>query len=167
MKKNLRINKEQLENPDSIKIAIVQSNYHSELNGNMTEYCKEVLFKNNILESNVSVYYAPGAWEVPLIVRKIANTGNYDAIVAFGIIIKGDTYHFEMIANEVARSLMETAVINEIPVGFEILAVNNIEQAEERASRNNYNKGIEVGNAILAALSTLRTVQSRSQKRLS
>jgi len=159
MKKNLDTKRVPLENPENVKVAIVQSEYHSELNGNMTEYCKEVLLQNGILEKNILVYFAPGSWEVPLVVSKVASSGKYDAIVAFGIVIKGDTYHFEMIANEVARSLMEISVRNEIPVGFEVLAVNNLKQAEDRASRNEYNKGIEAGNAILLALNTLRSIK--------
>jgi 6,7-dimethyl-8-ribityllumazine synthase len=158
MIKDLIVEKIDLENPDKLKIAIVQSTYHAELNGNMTDYCQEVLIQNNIPENNIDIYYAPGSWEVPLIVDKLAKTKQFDAIVAFSIIIKGDTYHFDMIANEVTRALMNTAINYHIPIGFEILAVNTLEQAEDRASNNNYNKGIEAGNAILKTLKTLREI---------
>jgi 6,7-dimethyl-8-ribityllumazine synthase len=158
MIKDLIVEKIDLENPDKLKIAIVQSTYHAELNGNMTDYCQEVLIQNNIPENNIDIYYAPGSWEVPLIVDKLAKTKQFDAIVAFSIIIKGDTYHFDMIANEVTRALMNTAINYHIPVGFEILAVNTLEQAEDRASNNSYNKGIEAGNAILKTLKTLREI---------
>lgn len=147
-----------LAQPELIKVAIVQSSYHFELNANMTEYCTETLVNNNLLRENISVFPAPGSWEVPLIVKKLAATKKYDAIVAFGIIIKGDTYHFDTIANETARSLMETSIAYEIPVGFEILAVYNLAQAESRASKDNYNKGIEAGNAILEAIASLRSI---------
>jgi len=96
--------------------------------------------------------------EVPLIVDKLAASKQFDAIVAFSIIIKGDTYHFDMIANEVARALMNTMINYHIPIGFEILAVNTLEQAVARASSDNYNKGIEAGNAILKTLKTLREI---------
>jgi 6,7-dimethyl-8-ribityllumazine synthase len=158
MIKDLIVEKIDLENPDKLKIAIVQSTYHAELNGNMTDYCQEVLIQNEILENNIDIYYAPGSWEVPLIVDKLAKSQQFDAIVAFSIIIKGDTYHFDMIANEVTRALMNTAINYHIPIGFEILAVNTLEQAEDRASNNNYNKGIEAGNAILKTLKTLREI---------
>ncbi|MDD1605490.1 MAG: 6,7-dimethyl-8-ribityllumazine synthase [Methylococcaceae bacterium] len=158
MIKDLIVEKIDLKKPAKLKIAIVQSTYHAELNGNMTNYCKEVLIQNDIPESNIKVYYAPGSWEVPLIVEKLAKSKQFDAIVAFSIIIKGDTYHFDMIANEVTRALMNTAINYQIPVGFEILAVNTFEQAEARASNNNYNKGIEAGNAILKTLKTLREI---------
>lgn len=158
MIKNLNVKKIELANPEQVKIAIVQSTYHSELNENMVEYCKEVLLANRVCEENISIYFSPGTWEIPLIARKIANTEKYNAIVTFGIIIKGDTYHFDMIANESARSLMETSTKFCIPIGFEILAVNNMQQAIDRASQNEFNKGIEAGNAILLALKTLQEI---------
>jgi 6,7-dimethyl-8-ribityllumazine synthase len=158
MIKDLIVEKIDLKKPEKLKVAIVQSTYHTELNNNMTNYCQEVLIQNDLLESNIAVYYAPGSWEVPLIVDKLAKSKRFDAIVAFSIIIKGDTYHFDMIANEVTRALMNTAINYHLPVGFEILAVNTLEQAEARASNNNYNKGIEAGNAILKTLKTLREI---------
>lgn len=158
MIKDLIVEKIDLKKPAKLKIAIVQSSYHAELNGNMTEYCKEVLIQNDIPENNIAVYYAAGSWEVPLVVDKLAASKQFDAIVAFSIIIKGDTYHFDMIANEVARALMNTMINYHIPIGFEILAVNTLEQAVARASSDNYNKGIEAGNAILKTLKTLREI---------
>jgi 6,7-dimethyl-8-ribityllumazine synthase len=155
MIKDLVVEKIGLKKPAKLKIAIVQSTYHAELNGNMTNYCQEVLIQNGIPEANIGIYYAPGSWEVPLIVEKLAKSKRFDAIVAFSIIIKGDTYHFDMIANEVARALMNSMINHQIPIGFEVLAVNSLEQAEARASNNNYNKGIEAGNAILKTLKTL------------
>jgi 6,7-dimethyl-8-ribityllumazine synthase len=158
MIKDLIVEKIDLKKPEKIKVAIVQSTYHTELNSNMTNYCKEVLIQNGLLESNIAVYYAAGSWEVPLIVDVLAKSKRFDALVAFSIIIKGDTYHFDMIANEVTRALMNTAINYQLPVGFEILAVNTLEQAESRASNDNYNKGIEAGNAILKTLKTLREI---------
>jgi 6,7-dimethyl-8-ribityllumazine synthase len=158
MIKDLIVEKIDLKKPEKLKVAIVQSTYHTELNNNMTNYCQEVLIQNGLLESNIGVYYAPGSWEVPLIADKLAKSKRFDAIVAFSIIIKGDTYHFDMIANEVTRALMNTAINYQLPVGFEILAVNTLEQAEARASNNNYNKGIEAGNAILKTLKTLSEI---------
>lgn len=158
MIKDLVVEKIDLKKPNKLKVAIVQSTYHAELNGNMTSYCQEVLIQNDIPAENIAIYYVPGSWEVPLIVDKLAKSKQFDAIVAFSIIIKGDTYHFDMIANEVAKSLMNTMIEYHIPVGFEILAVNTLEQAQARASNDNYNKGIEAGNAILKTLKTLREI---------
>lgn len=158
MIKDLIVEKIALKKPHKLKIAIVQSSYHAELNGNMTRYCHEVLRQNDIPQDNISIHYAAGSWEVPLIVEALAKTKKVDAIVAFSIIVKGDTYHFDMIANEVARALMNTMINYQIPVGFEVLAVNTYEQAVVRASDDHHNKGIEAGNAILKTLKTLREI---------
>jgi 6,7-dimethyl-8-ribityllumazine synthase len=158
MIKDLIVEKIDLKKPNKLKIAIVQSSYHAELNSNMTEYCKEVFIQNDILEDNINVYYAAGTWEVALIAEALAKTKRFDAIVAFGIIIKGETYHFDLIADETARALMNTMINYQIPVAFEILAVYHYDQAVARASNNEYNKGIEAGNAILKTLKTLREI---------
>ena len=158
MIKDLQVEVIALNNPEQFKIAIIQSTYHAELNNNLTEYCKAVLLQNNILEKNIKVYYAAGSWEIPLIAEKLAKTNEFDALVTFSVLVKGDTYHFDMIANEVARSLMNTMVQYEIPIAFEILAVNTLHQAISRASDDNYNKGIEAGNAVLKTLQTLQTL---------
>ncbi|MSP28509.1 MAG: 6,7-dimethyl-8-ribityllumazine synthase [Methylococcales bacterium] len=158
MIKDLIVEKIDLKKPDKLKIAIVQSTYHAELNGNMTEYCKEVFIQNDIPEDNINVYYAAGTWEVALITEALAKTKRFEAIVAFGIIIKGETYHFDLIADETARALMNTMINYQIPVAFEILAVYHYDQAAARASNNEYNKGIEAGNAILKTLKTLREI---------
>jgi 6,7-dimethyl-8-ribityllumazine synthase len=158
MIKDLVVEKIDLKKPEKLKIAIVQSSYHAELNNNMTEYCKEVLIQNDIPEDHINVYYAAGTWEVALITEALAKTKRFDAIVAFGIIIKGETYHFDLIADETARALMNTMLNYQIPVAFEILAVYHYDQAVARASNNEYNKGIEAGNAILKTLKTLRDI---------
>jgi len=102
----------------------------------------------------------PGSWEIPLIAQTVAKTKKYDAIVAFGVIIKGDTYHFDMIANECTRALMQLSLDYSIPVAIEVLAVNNLKQAQERASQNEQNKGIEGALAALKTLQTLHNIKS-------
>jgi 6,7-dimethyl-8-ribityllumazine synthase len=160
MIKDLIAEKIDLKKPAKLRMAIVQSTYHAELNGNMTNYCREVFIQNEIPEDHINVYYAAGTWEVALIAEALAKTNRFDAIVAFGIIIKGDTYHFDLIADETARALMNTMINHQIPVAFEILAVYHYDQAVARASDNEYNKGIEAGNAVLKTLKTMREIEA-------
>ncbi|MDP3840655.1 MAG: 6,7-dimethyl-8-ribityllumazine synthase, partial [Methylococcales bacterium] len=115
MIKDLMVEKIDLKKPAKLRIEIVQITYHEELNGNMTNYCREVFIQNNIPEENIGVYYAAGTWEVALITDALAKSKRFDAIVAFGIIIKGDTYHFDLIADETARALMNTMINYQIP----------------------------------------------------
>lgn len=141
------------------RIAIVRTNYYIELNSNLENACKEILIKYGISEENIKTFVAPGSWELPLIAQTVAKSGKFDAIVIFGIIVKGDTYHFDMIANECARALMQLSLDYSMPVAIEVLAVNNLKQAEERASRDDKNKGIEGAVAVLKALQSLDEIK--------
>lgn len=150
-------------NTDVIKnkrIAIVKTDYYVQLNQNLEDTCRDTLMKYEISEKNIDTFVAPGSWELPLIAQAVAKTGQFDAIISFGIIVKGDTYHFEMIANECARALMQLSLDYSIPVAIEVLAVNNLKQAEERASQDDKNKGIEGAMAVLKALQMLHKIKN-------
>ena len=136
-------------------IAIIRTDYHDEWNSNLVKYCTETLLANNVPQNNITIVSVPGSWEIPLMAQKLAKSGNYDAIVTFGIIIKGDTHHFDMIANEVARALMQLSLDYSIPIALEILAVYKTEDAVKRAGDNEYNKGIEGATTILSMLQKL------------
>ena len=101
----------------------------------------------------------PGSWEIPIVVQKAAETKKYRAIIALGVILKGDTFHFELIANEVTSALMSLSIDNRIPVAFEVLAVSDIKQAQIRAGQDMNNKGIEAANAVLQTIHTLTGIK--------
>lgn len=139
------------------KIAIIKSNYYPNLTGSLEKTCKDYLLANGVKENNISTFIVPGSWEIPLAVKKAASSKKFDGIITFGVIIKGETYHFEMIANECARALMDIALTFNIPVIFEVLATYNLKQAEERSS-GKYNKGIEAAKTLLETIKTLSKI---------
>ena len=141
-----------------LKIAIVRTNYHVELLDNLEHYAKKTLIATGVQAELIQTFTAPGSWEVPLLVQKAAESKKFDAIIAFGIIVKGETYHFDLIANEVARALMQTSLDYSIPVGFEVLAVYDKKHAEARAGKNDQNKGIEAANAVLQMIQSLKEI---------
>ncbi len=140
----------------NLKIAIVRSNYHLDLTKSLEHSCKEYLIAAGVKEKNIKVFKVPGSWEIPLITKKIASTKKFNAIATFGIIIRGETYHFEILANECARALMDISLEFNIPITYEILATYNLKQAEKR-SKGKYNKGRET------AISLLETIESHSK----
>ncbi|HWY79812.1 MAG TPA: 6,7-dimethyl-8-ribityllumazine synthase [Candidatus Sulfotelmatobacter sp.] len=144
--------------PEKLKIAIVRTNYYVDLIDNLEIYARKTLFTAGISETNIETFTAPGSWEVPLLVQAVAESKKFDAIIAFGIIIKGETYHFDMIANEVAQALMQISLDYSIPVGFEVLAVFDKKHAEIRAEKNEHNKGIEAANAVLQTIQSLKKI---------
>ena len=138
----------------SLRIAIVRSNYYPNLTKSLEKACREYLVACGVKEDNIAIFEVPGSWEIPLIVKNIASAKKFDGIVAFGVIIKGDTYHFEMIANECARGLMNIALEFNIPITFEILATYNLEQAKKR-SIGKLNRGIEAAKTLLETIKEL------------
>jgi 6,7-dimethyl-8-ribityllumazine synthase len=142
------------------RIAIVRTSYYVELIDNLEEYARKTLIEAGVLSKSIETFVAPGSWEVPLLVQKIAELEQFDAIITFGIIIKGDTYHFEMIANETGRVLMQLSLDYNMPIALGIMGAFTKEQAEVRAGKNDQNKGIEAAHAVLQTLITLRTTIS-------
>ncbi len=131
----------------SKKILIVSSNYYSDvskgLESGATELLKESGFRFEIIN-------APGCFEIPYLIKK--NLDNYDGFIALGCVIKGDTYHFEVIANETSRKIMDVSVDNQVPIGFGILTCFNIEQAIIRSDIQQENKGREAALACIELL---------------
>ncbi len=142
---------------NKIKIAIVSSNFRSEVSDNLEKNCLATLKKKGINEERIDIFRVPGSWEIPLVTKKLAKKGIYSAIITFGAIVKGDTYHFEQIANECSRALMEISLHYEIPVIFEVLAVYDLKDALERATRQKENKGVE---AALTALKMIKLLSN-------
>lgn len=140
-----------------LSIAIVRSSYYPNLCKNLERACRKQLIASGVSKRNIETFAVPGSWEIPLIVKKIAQAKKFDGIVALGVIIKGETYHFELIANECARALMNLALEFDIPITFEVLAVHNLEQAKKR-STGNLNKGIEAAKSLLETINVLSKI---------
>lgn len=141
-----------------IKIAIISSSFTPAVVANLEKNCLAALQKNKIKKTQVTIVHVPGSWEIPLVAKKLAKKNIYSALIAFGAIHKGDTYHFELIANECARGCAEVSLQYEIPVIFEVLAVYNIKDAIERATRKLENKGVEAALTALAMIKLLASL---------
>ncbi len=135
-----------------IRIAIVSSSFRKNVSAALLRNCITTLKKRGVPDSHVDVYKVPGSMEIPLTLKKLAKKRTYDALIAFGAIVKGKTYHFEQIANECARGCMDVSLAYEIPVIFEVLAVYDARDALERATRKKENKGVEAAESALAMI---------------
>lgn len=140
-----------------LKIAIVRSSYYPNFSKSLEKACRKHLVVSGINERNIETFAVPGSWEIPLIVKNIAQTRKFSGIVALGVIIKGDTYHFELIANECTRALMNLALEFNTPITFEVLTVYNLEQAKKR-SMGNLNKGIEAAKSLLETIKIMSKI---------
>ena len=142
-----------MKKPHSLRIAIISSSFRPEVADALERHCLVTLQRHGVGRKHVDLYRVPGSMEIPLVAKKVAKLDRHDAIITFGAIVKGKTYHFEQIANECARGCMNVSWDYEIPVIFEVLAVYDLADAVDRAKRKIENKGVE---AALTALEMIK-----------
>ena len=131
------------------KILIVSSNYYSEISNNLENGAIKTLKEFNY---EYEVVNAPGCFEIPYIIKKNINLKKYLGFIALGCVIKGETYHFELISNETAKKILDLSTDNLTPIGFGILTCYNIQQALIRSDVNQKNKGREAALACIELL---------------
>ena len=130
------------------KILIVSSNYYKDISNNLERGAIDTLKENGFVYELIN---APGCFEIPYLIKK--NLNNFDGFIALGCIIKGETYHFEVISNETTRKIMDITVDNLLPIGLGVLNCYSLDQAVIRSDVNKKNKGRE---AALACISLLK-----------
>ncbi len=131
------------------RYAIVVGRFNSFVVESLLEGAIDTLKRHGIAEQDIEIYRVPGAFEIPLAVQRVAKTGNYDAVIALGAVIRGGTPHFEYVAGECVKGLGAVSLNLDLPVVFGVLTVDTIEQAIERSGTKAGNKG---GEAALSAL---------------
>lgn len=126
-----------------LKFAIVVSRFNDFVTERLLEGALEALRAHGADERRIDVIRVPGAFEIPLVAKQVAARGKHDALVCLGAIIRGDTPHFDYIADAVTRGLGALTLEYRLPISFGVLTTNNVEQAMERAGEKNQNKGYE------------------------
>jgi len=135
--------------PVTGRFAIVVSRYNATITGKLLQGAIETLTQAGVADDDIDVAWVPGAWEIPLIAQRMAETGNYLAVLTLGAVIKGETTHDEHINRQVSLSLGEISLLTGVPIAFGVLTTNSLEQAINRAGGNVGNKGIECADAAL------------------
>ncbi len=144
--------REAMLNASGKRFAIVASRFNEQIVQSLTEGCENCLLKHGTAAGDITVFYVPGAFEIPLAAQKIArgDTGeNYDAIIALGAIIRGDTAHFDYVAGQVASGIARVALDSSLPVIFAVLTTETLEQAQNRAGAKSGNKGWDAAVAAI------------------
>lgn len=135
--------------PVSGRFGIVVSRYNETITGKLLQGAIDTLTQAGIADGDIDVAWVPGAWEIPLIAQRMAESGRFAAVLTLGAVIKGETTHDEHINRQVSLSLGEISLVTGIPIAFGVLTVNTLEQAIHRAGGNVGNKGIECAEAAL------------------
>ncbi|GIN73056.1 6,7-dimethyl-8-ribityllumazine synthase [Bacillus sp. J14TS2] len=132
-----------------LKIGIVVGRFNEFITGKLLSGAEDAFKRHGVKEENVDIAWVPGAFEISLIAKNLADSGNYDAIITLGTVIRGDTPHFDYVCNEAAKGIAQTGLQSGIPVIFGILTTNTIEQAIERAGTKAGNKGWDTAVAAI------------------
>jgi len=144
--------------------ALLVSRWNSFVVENLTMGALDTLQRHGIDHSDITVCYAPGAFELPLTAQKLAASEQYDAIIALGAVIRGGTPHFEYVAGECTKGLAQVSLQFSVPITFGVLTVDTIEQAIERSGAKAGNKGAEAATTALEMVSLLKKMSSRQHR---
>ena len=139
-----------------MRIGLVASRFNQFIVEQLVAGACDALARHGVAESDQTLVWVPGAFELPLMADAMARSGRFDAIIALGAVIRGGTPHFEYVAGESARGLSRVALEHGIPVSFGVLTTDNIEQALERAGSGAGNKGFDAAMTALEMIGALR-----------
>lgn len=143
---------------DNARVAIVVSQFNPKVTHGLLDGARLELAEAGLALAEEDVFEAPGAFEMPLIAKKLAQSGRYDGVACLGCVIKGDTAHFEFISLGATMGIMEASLETEVPICFGILTTYTQEQAVVRSSADAENKGREAVAACLSSLATLQRI---------
>ena len=144
--------------PGEVKIGIVVSRFNDFITGKLLDGALDGLRRHEVPEDNVDVAYVPGAFEIPLVAKKMAKSGKYDAVIALGAVIRGSTTHYDYVCSEVSKGIANVSLDAEIPVMFGVITTENIEQAIERAGSKAGNKGYECALGAIEMINVLKAI---------
>lgn len=141
-----------------LKFAIISTRWNHLIVDRLVEGAELAFVQHGGHSENLDHYLSPGAYEVPLIARKLAESGRYDAIVCLGAVIKGDTDHYDFVAGGAANGILNTSLHTGVPVAFGVLTTDTVEQALNRAGIKAGNKGAEATLAMIETVNLLRQI---------
>lgn len=125
------------------KFAIVASRFNEFIVNKLVSGAEDAFIRHGVNDADISLVWVPGAFEIPLAAKKLANSGKYDAVVCVGAVIRGATSHYDYVCNEVSKGIASVGLSSGVPVIFGIVTTENIEQAIERAGTKAGNKGFD------------------------
>jgi 6,7-dimethyl-8-ribityllumazine synthase len=136
-------------NATGLKFAIVHSRYNDFIVGHLVEGALDALSRSGAAAEDVDIAIVPGSFELPLVARKLAETGKYNAVICLSSIIRGATAHFDYVAAEAAKGIAQASLQTGVPVIFGVVTAENLEQAIERAGTKMGNRGFEAARAAI------------------
>lgn len=145
---------------ENVRIGIVVSRFNEFITSKLLGGAQDCLVRHNVSPDNIEVAWVPGAFEIPLIVSKMANSGKYDAVIALGAVIRGSTTHYDYVCSEVSKGIANVSLSSDIPVMFGVVTTENIEQAIERSGTKAGNKGYDCAMGALEMIDLIRNIEA-------
>ena len=145
-------------NGKGLRIGIVAGRFNEFITSKLVGGAVDVLKRNDVNDEDIDIAWVPGAFEIPLITKKMAESKKYDAILTLGAVIKGATPHFDYVCAEVSKGVAQISLQTGLPVLFGVLTTNNIEEAIERAGTKAGNKGADVAFGALEMIDLIKNI---------
>ena len=140
------------------RFAIIVSRFNSLITEKLLEGAIDCIVRHNGDEKNITIIRIPGSFEIPLTAKKLAKSGKFDAVICLGAVIRGDTPHFDYVANEVTKGIAQVSLETEIPISYGILTTDTIDQAIERAGTKMGNKGFDAALTAIEMVNVLNQI---------
>lgn len=141
------------------RIAILASRFNDLVVSRLIDGARDALLRHGVEDTDLTLIRVPGAFELPLTADKLAASGRYEAIIALGCVVRGDTPHFDYVAGGAANGLMQVALDHGLPIGFGLLTTDSMEQALDRAGGKSGNKGADAALAVIEQLNLLQQLE--------
>ena len=138
-----------------LRIGIVQGRFNADVGAGLLESCREALRTNGVYDNDITIASVPGALEIPLTLQRMAQSGKFDALIALGAVIRGETYHFEIVSNESAAGITQVQLDTGVPIANGVLTTDNDEQAHARSAE----KGADCAKAAIEMANLLKQIQ--------
>ena len=133
----------------NMKIAIVVARFNEFITSKLLNGCIDCLIRHEAADEDLTVAWVPGAFEIPMAAKKLAESGKYDAVICLGAVIRGATPHFDYVCAEASKGIAQVSMQTGVPVAFGVLTTENIQQAVERAGTKAGNKGVDCAMTVM------------------
>lgn len=143
---------------EGLKIGIVAARFNEFIVSKLLGGAEDALIRHGVKDEDIEVAWVPGAFEIPLVAKKMAESGKYDAIVCLGTVIKGATSHYDYVCAEVSKGIAQVSLSQDIPVAFGVLTTDTIQQAVERAGTKAGNKGYDAAVTAIEMANLLKNI---------
>ena len=144
---------------EGMKVGIVAARFNEFIVSKLVAGAQDALVRHDVKEEDIDLAWVPGAFEIPLIASKMAKSGEYDAVIALGAVIRGSTTHYDYVCSEVSKGIANVSLNSDIPVMFGVITTENIEQAIERAGTKAGNKGYDCALGAIEMVNLIRNIE--------